>query len=54
MKEKNVPYWRLAVAFGVTEQTIIRWLRIELTDKKTEEFMAKVDQIVKEMEAENE
>lgn len=50
MKQHNVPYWRLAVAFGVTEQTIIRWLRIELTDAQREVFISKVNQIIKAQE----
>lgn len=50
MKQNNVPYWRLAVAFGVTEQTIIRWLRTELSQTQTDVFMSKVNQIIKEQE----
>ena len=50
MKQNNVPYWKLAAAFGVTEQTVIRWLRIELPSERTSEFMQKVDEIIKERE----
>ena len=50
MKQHSVPYWKLGVAFGVTEQTIIRWLRTELSQSQTEVFMSKVNQIIKEQE----
>lgn len=45
MKINNVPYWKLAAALNVTEQTIIRWLRFELPKDKTEMFLQKVTEI---------
>ncbi|MGI5849449.1 MAG: hypothetical protein ACOX8Q_05225 [Christensenellales bacterium] len=48
LKEKSIPFWRLAVALGVSEQTIIRRLRIELPpDEK-----AKICAIIKGQETE--
>lgn len=50
MKQNDVPYWKLAAVLGVTEQTVIRWLRLELSEEKTAELMQKVNEIIKEQE----
>lgn len=31
LKEKHVPFWRLAEALDVSEGTVIRWMRTPLT-----------------------
>lgn len=50
MQDNNIPYWMLANKLNVHESTLIRWLRTELTPAQTEDFMAKVNQIIKEQE----
>ena len=34
----GVPLWKVANEYGVSEPTIIRWLREEFTSERAEEF----------------
>ncbi len=47
--EKNgVKHWRVALHLGVSEQTLVRWLRVPLSTEKESAIRAAVGQIVKE------
>ena len=41
----GVPLWRIAVALGVSEPTIIRWLRVPFTPEREAEFLAIIDRL---------
>ena len=47
--EKNgVKHWRVALQLGVSEQTLVRWLRVPLTKEKDDAIRVAVEQIAKE------
>lgn len=46
LKEKNVPYWQIAKFVGVCENTIVRWLRVPLTEEQAERIQVAVNRIV--------
>lgn len=41
----RVPQWKIANEIGVSEITITRWLRQELTEERFRRLMAAVDKI---------
>lgn len=43
IKEKGVYQWEVAEALGVSEATLIRWLRIPLNEAKKKELMAGIE-----------
>ena len=48
--EKNgVKHWRVALQLGVSEQTLVRWLRVPLAKEKEDAIRAAVEQIAKEL-----
>ena len=48
IKESNVKQWRVALAIGVSEQTLIRWLRAELPEDKKAAMLAAIDKLSEE------
>lgn len=38
----NLPYWQIAQAIGISEQTLIRWLRVPLPEDKERRIMAAI------------
>ena len=44
----GVPLWRVAVAIGVSEPTLTRWLRVPLTEDKEQRIMAAITTLEKE------
>ena len=50
LKASGVRHWELAHALGVSEQTLVRWLRFELSEDKQIEMLEKIEEIVKEKE----
>ena len=50
----NVPLWRIAEEMGVSESTMIRWLRKELDPVKQAAFEKAVDHIIAEREEQTE
>lgn len=46
-KGKGVPLWLIAKEMGVSEPTILRWLRVPFSQEKADEFRAIVDKIAK-------
>lgn len=47
-RANHIPLWRIALQVGVSEQTIIRWLRVPLTAEKESTIMTAINTIVEE------
>ena len=54
LKQRGVRHWQLAHALGVSEQTLVRWLRFELSEDKQLNMLEKIEHIVKRKETERE
>ena len=50
LKTRGVRHWELAVALGVSEQTLVRWLRFELCEDRQLEMLMKIEEIAKRKE----
>jgi DNA-binding transcriptional regulator YiaG len=50
LKEKRIYQWEVAKALGITEFTLTRWLREDLSAEKAEQIMLAVDKVLKELE----
>ena len=44
-KRKGVKHWQIAAYMGISEQTIVRWLRIPLTEEKEATILAAINAI---------
>ena len=49
MKNKGVRQWQVALRLGVSDQTLIRWLRVPLTADKEAAVLAAVEELSKEV-----
>lgn len=47
-KKKGVKHWEIAACLGISEQTILRWLRTQLPSWKESLIMEAIDLIAKE------
>lgn len=47
-KSQGVPLWRIAAQMGVSEPTMIRWLRLPLNPEKEKTIMEAIEVIAKE------
>ncbi len=54
LKTRGVRHWVLAHELGISEQTLVRWLRFELSEDKQLDMLEKIEQIVKQKEADRE
>jgi len=45
----GIPLWRAALAAGISEQTLIRWLRVELTGERKARVEAALEQLKEEL-----
>ena len=50
LKQRGVRHWELAHELGVSEQTLVRWLRFELDDDRQLDMLMKVEDIAKRKE----
>ena len=50
LKQRGVRHWELAHELGVSEQTLVRWLRFELDDDRQLDMLMKVEAIAKRKE----
>ncbi len=50
LKARRVRHWELAAALGISEQTLVRWLRFELDEERQLEMLMKIDEIAKRKE----
>lgn len=48
-RKQGIPLWRIAQKANVSEQTLIRWLREELTDDRYNFLMDIIDTLRKEL-----
>lgn len=49
IKEKGLMHWQVALRLGVSEQTLVRWLRVPLTADKEAAVLAAVEELSKEV-----
>jgi len=50
LKTRGVRHWELAHELGVSEQTLVRWLRFELDEERQLEMLMKIEEIAKRKE----
>ncbi|MCR5541129.1 MAG: hypothetical protein K6F71_09985 [Ruminococcus sp.] len=50
LKTKGVRHWELAHELGVSEQTLVRWLRFEIDEDKQFDMLEKIEAIAKRKE----
>ena len=50
LKARGVRHWELAAALGVSEQTLVRWLRFELDEERQLDMLMKIEEIAKRKE----
>ena len=50
LKTRGVRHWELAHELGVSEQTLVRWLRFELSEDRQLEMLMKIEEITKRKE----
>ena len=50
LKTREVRHWELAHELGVAEQTLVRWLRFELSEDKQMDMLEKIEAIAKRKE----
>ncbi len=50
LKLRGVRHWELAHELGVSEQTLVRWLRFELDEDRQLDMLEKVETIAKRKE----
>lgn len=47
-KSAGIPLWKIAAEIGISEATIIRWLRVRLSPERERKIMDAIDKAVKE------
>lgn len=47
LRVNDIPLWKCALAVGVSEQTLIRWLRVELTGERKERVETAIKALTK-------
>ena len=50
LKARGVRHWELAAALGISEQTLVRWLRFELSEDRQLDMLMKIEEIAKRKE----
>ncbi len=50
LKSRGVRHWELAHELGVSEQTLVRWLRFVLDEDKQLDMLTKIETIAKHKE----
>ena len=50
LKARGVRHWELAHELGISEQTLVRWLRFELSEDKQLDMLDKIETIAKRKE----
>lgn len=48
-KKHNVKHWQIAAHLGISEPTIVRWLRVPLSPEKEQTLLAVIEEIAKEV-----
>lgn len=52
-KAAKVPLWRIAEALGISEPTMTRKLRRELSEKEKQQMLGFIEQLAKEVETDD-
>ena len=47
LKARRVRHWELAHELGISEQTLVRWLRFELDEERQLEMLMKIEEVAK-------
>lgn len=47
LKEKHIALWELAMKIGISESTMIRWMRVEMDDARKELVNQAIKRIIK-------
>ena len=50
LKARGVHHWELAHELGVSEQTLVRWMRFEMDEDKQMDMLEKIEAIAKRKE----
>ena len=50
LKTRGVRHWELAHELGVSEQTLVRWLRFELSEDRQLDMLMQIEEIAKRKE----
>ncbi len=50
LKARGVRHWELAHELGISEQTLVRWLRFELDEDRQLDMLMKIEEIAKRKE----
>ena len=50
LKTRGVRHWELAHELGISEQTLVRWLRFEMSDDRQLDMLMKIEKIAKRKE----
>ena len=50
LKTRGVRHWELAHELGVSEQTLVRWLRFEMDEDKQMDMLETIETIAKRKE----
>lgn len=45
LRVRNIPYWQLGEAAGISENTVVRWLRTPLTDERKKVLLSALDRL---------
>ena len=51
LRAEKIPYWRLGEELGVSEQTVLRWMRTPLCDWKLDAIDKAISRICREGES---
>ena len=49
----NIPQWKIADALGISEATLTRWLRFQLSPERENKVMEVIDQLSREKQGVN-
>ena len=50
LKARGVRHWELAHELGISEQTLVRWLRFELSEDRQLDMLMKIEEVAKRKE----
>lgn len=49
-RSAGIPFWKLGSRIGVSEQTIVRWLRTPLPNEKQQELLRTISELEREVD----
>lgn len=51
-RNKRIPLWEIAERIGISEATISRWMRVQLSEEKESRILKAMEEITEERKAE--